>query len=285
MVPMIDSWVQKPTRIPGRLSPDAWAVLFGAIAVEAGAAVMSVYDRGAVVEQKADGSPVTEADLAAEAIILDRLRELAPRWPVVAEEECASGKTPEPAKTFILVDPLDGTREFIARNGEFTVNIGLIHDGRPIAGAVFAPALNMLWIGGDSAAAISIMPGLPLAASCGSRALTVRPAPERLTAVASRSHADPETQALLDRLPVDTRIAAGSSLKFCRLAEGEADIYPRFGPTMEWDTAAGHAVLQAAGGTVVTPTGGVFEYGKRDAGWRNGSFVALGDTGLAKLLG
>ncbi len=203
---------------------------------------------------------------------------------MVAEEEYAAGRKPNAAPTFILVDPLDGTREFLTGNGEFTVNIALVHEGRPVAGAVFAPAIDTLWVGGDTAAAINITPGMPLAAACESRTLAVRPAPSGLTAMASRSHRDPETDALIARLPVETCLSAGSSLKFCRIAEGVADLYPRFGPTMEWDTAAGHAVLQAAGGTVVTPVGEPFIYGKAAEGWRNGAFVALGDPNLAHLL-
>ncbi len=283
MVAMFSSRPSGRARIPGRLNPDAWAVLFGAIAVEAGAAIMDIHRRGVDAASKQDGSPVTEADIAAERIILERLKELAPRWPVIAEEECAAGRVPAAGSTFILVDPLDGTREFLARNGEFTVNIALVHEGVPAAGAVFAPALDTLWVGGDTAAAIRITPGMPLAGACESRALAVRPAPPKLTAMASRSHRDAETDALIARLPVETCLSAGSSLKFCRIAEGAADVYPRFGRTMEWDTAAGHAVLKAAGGTMLTPEGEPFVYGKAAEGWCNGAFVALGDPSLARL--
>ncbi len=282
---MSESLPEHARRTIGALTADAWAVSFGAIAVEAGAAVMAVYARGAEASEKTDGSPVTEADLAAERIILERLSELAPAIPVISEEEASAGRMPEASRVFILVDPLDGTREFLKRNGEFTVNIALVEDGRPVAGAVYAPAMDTLWLGGVTAGKVRITPGMPLAAACESRGIRVRSAPPRLTAVASRSHSDAETEALLDRLPVQDRIAAGSSLKFCRLAEGEADVYPRFGPTMEWDTAAGHAVLTAAGGTVVTPAGAPFVYGKTEQGRRNGPFVAVGDPALLALLG
>jgi 3'(2'), 5'-bisphosphate nucleotidase len=284
MPDMIDSLEPRLPRIIGAPNPDAWALAFGAIAVEAGAAVMGIYGHDAGIGSKTDGSPVTEADIAAERIILRRLRELAPGIPVVAEEEAAAGRMPGAARRFILVDPLDGTREFLKRNGEFTVNIALIEDGSPVAGAVYAPALETLWIGGVTAGKVSITPGLPLAASKESETIRVRSAPLRLIAVASRSHADPETEALLDRLPLEDRIVAGSSLKFCRVAEGQADLYPRFSPTMEWDTAAGHAVLAAAGGTVVTPRGDPFLYDKVEFGRRNGPFVAVGDPSLLALL-
>ena len=156
--------------------------------------------------------------------------------------------------TFILVDPLDGTREFLARNGEFTVNLGLIIDGVPRAGVVYAPALGQIWIAGSQAFSPRVSPGagLPPPIAAGSFIRARAPA-DGLVALASRSHADPQTEAYLAQLPIKERQAAGSSLKFCRIAEGVADVYPRFGPTMEWDTAAGDAVLRAAGGIVLRP--------------------------------
>lgn len=250
------------------------------LAVEAGRAILDVYDGAAIaVRAKDDRSPVTDADERAEAILLDGLAGLFPGVAVVAEEASSRDGAPTscPA-TFLLVDPLDGTREFLARNGEFTVNVGLVMDGRPTLGVVHAPALGATWLGAEGGgarvarAAIRDMPGADAFAP-----IAARHAPAAgLCAVASRSHADPETEAYLATLGVAHRRSAGSSLKFCLVAEGEADVYPRFGPTMEWDTAAGHAVLAAAGGSVTKPDGSAFTYGKAAGGFRNGGFVAWG---------
>ncbi|WP_237477296.1 3'(2'),5'-bisphosphate nucleotidase CysQ [Lichenibacterium dinghuense] len=257
---------------------DRIAECFAAICVEAGAIVMEVYRAGGEARLKADRSPVTEADERAEALILARLAERLPGWPVLAEEAASAGQGLDACQRFILVDPLDGTREFVNRNGEFTVNIGLVADGVPVAGAVYAPVLERLWSGGAAARLRRVAPGASLAEAAEDRAIRTRPAPEAgWTALASRSHGDPETEALLARLPVAERRSAGSSMKFCVVAEGGADVYPRFGPTMEWDTAAGEAVLRAAGGTVLRPDGAPFRYGKAEAGYRNGAFVAWGD--------
>jgi 3'(2'),5'-bisphosphate nucleotidase len=249
------------------------------IALLAGPAVMEEYARTCVAREKADGSPVTAADERAEAIIVARLKALAPTIAVVAEEAAAAGADLIAPPRFFLVDPLDGTREFIARNGEFTVNIGLIENGAPIAGAVYAPALGRVWFGGATAYAADIGPDGRLPETCES--LHVRPGPAELTALASRSHADPLTEAFLSRLGVQTRVSAGSSLKFCVIAEGRADVYPRFAPTMEWDTAAGDAVLRAAGGGVAALDGKTLRYGKLDQSLRNGGFVGWGDPALA----
>ncbi len=238
---------------------------------------MEVYASGGSVSSKSDGSPVTLADERAEAIICDRLAHVLPNVPVVAEEMTARGRQIVIADRFLLVDPLDGTKEFISRNGEFTINVALIEDGRPIAGAVYAPVLNRLWFGGERAFVCDVPVGERLPDPSAWRRIKARTAPERLVVLASRSHCDAETEAFLARLPVAERRAAGSSLKFCLLAEGLADVYPRFGPTMEWDTAAGDAVLRAAGGTVLDPSGAPLAYGKTGVGLRNGSFVAWGD--------
>ena len=179
---------------------------------------------------------------------------------------------------FLLVDPLDGTKEFLARNGEFTINVALIQSGKPVAGAVYAPALGRLWFGGgDEAFLCDAKPGEALPDPSQWRRIRARKAPEALVAVASRSHADPQTEAFLDRLPVRERRSRGSSLKFCLLAEGAADVYPRFGPTMEWDTAAGDAVLRSAGGVVLDEQDLPLTYGKVDRKLKNGPFVAWGD--------
>ena len=245
------------------------------LAAEAGARIVAIRARPQAVLAKADGSPLTEADLAAEAVIAAGLPTAAPGIAVVSEE--AAEHTPPPAGApFLLVDPLDGTREFLGPSGEFTVNIALIAAGRPVAGVVYAPALGRIWRGasGHGAAMAELAAGAPLAGACWVP-ISARPRPEAgWIAVASRSHLDPETSAFLATLPVAERRSIGSSLKFCLVAEGVADVYPRFGQTMEWDTAAGQAVLEAAGGRVTTPTGEPLTYGK--TGFRNGGFVAWG---------
>ena len=256
---------------------DAIAVVLAEIALKAGPAVMEEYACAAQSRAKADGSPVTLADHRAEAIIVERLAALAPGIAVVAEEAAAAGDTPIVGRRFFLVDPLDGTREFIARNGEFTVNIALIEDGRPIAGAVYAPAVAKIWFAGRSAFMARAETGARLAGAGDWRRLRTRPAPERLTALASRSHCDPDTESFLARLSVAERVSAGSSIKFCVVAEGQADVYPRFAPTMEWDTAAGDAVLRAAGGAVLQLDGAPLVYGKAAQSFRNGGFVCWGD--------
>jgi 3'(2'), 5'-bisphosphate nucleotidase len=258
------------------------------LALVAGERIMEVFRRGVVAERKADASPVTEADRAAERIILDGLRTHFPDIPVVAEEECAEGRAPTMlGKEFFLVDPLDGTKEFIQRSGDFTVNIALIRSGLPALGVVYAPARNRLYAGDVGASAAWRSEAAP--ARAGNRAadeadgagtdrrvpIHVRVPPAHgLTAVASRSHRTAETDAYLARYPVAELVSVGSSLKFCLVAAGEADLYPRLGPTMEWDTAAGHAVLAAAGGSVIAPDGQALRYGK--PGFANSWFVASG---------
>ncbi|WP_140984171.1 3'(2'),5'-bisphosphate nucleotidase CysQ [Asticcacaulis tiandongensis] len=256
------------------------------IALEAGAEIMRLYDRGFAIETKSDDSPVTEADRAAEAIILKGLVALTPNIPIVAEEEAAAGRLPDIGQRFFLVDPLDGTKEFISRNGEFTVNIALIENGIPTAGVVYAPALGRIFWGSENTGACTgeIVNGQ----IDNARPIRVRPAPsEGLLAIGSRSHGAAETQAWLKAYKVRDFVSAGSSLKFCLLATGEADIYPRLGRTMEWDTAAGHAVLNAAGGKVTRLDGSPFLYGKRnqaeDADFANPNFVAFGDPDLGIL--
>ena len=273
-----------PTRCPDSELVDA-AVLEGiaGLASAAGAAIMAHY-RICSAHTKIDGSPVTVADLAAEAAILPGLALLLPGVPVLSEESASAFPEGCDLDAFALVDPLDGTREFLSGNGEFTVNIAVCQHMRPVAGVVYAPASERLWIGGTSGAeAMDLSPGAPLDQARNRRRITVRvPPQEGLVAVASRSHRDAETNAFLaGHRPVTCR-AAGSALKFCLLAEGEADLYPRFSPTMEWDTAAGQAVLEAAGGVMRQPDGGLFLYGKRTAGFRNGPFVAASS---ARLLG
>ena len=227
--------------------------------------IMRIYAGDLGVRDKADKSPVTDADQAAELIIVAGLRALAPGVPVVAEEEMAAGHVPKldaigSGGPFWLVDPLDGTKEFIKRNGEFTVNIALIEGGRPTLGIVLAPATGMLWRGAAGLGADK------REGSGGFVPISTRtPPPQGLTACASRSHAiysDLDIWFRNNNLTVADRVQAGSSLKFCLIAEGKADIYPRFGPTNEWDTAAGQGVLEAAGGEVVTTDGRPLLYGK-----------------------
>ena len=259
---------------------DACAQVFARIALEAGLAVMEVYGGQCAARQKADSSPVTEADERAEAIILARLAVEYPELPVVAEESVARGDVPACGSRFILVDPLDGTREFLARNDEFTVNIALIDAGAPIAGVVYAPALSKLWFGGVEAWVCPAAPGDALPPQAAWRQIAVRtPGPDGLVALCSRSHSDGGTEEFLATHHIAGRLNAGSSLKFCVIAEGDADVYPRFGPTMEWDIAAGEAVLRAAGGRVETPEGAPMRYGKTAEGFRNGAFVAWGKRG------
>jgi len=261
---------------------DAIADIFAEIVLEAAVAVMVVYAGDSRTRRKSDGSPVTDADEAAEAIILRRLAMLLPNLPVLAEEAAARGEKMVAGHAFILVDPVDGTREFLRHNGEFTVNIGLIVDAEPRAGVVYAPAMGKLWIGGATASTCEVAPGAVLPPLEKRRVIHARPAPEQgLTALVSRSNADPATEAFLAKLPVKEQRSAGSSLKFCVVAEGRADVYPRFGQTMEWDTAAGDAVLRAAGGIVVDRAGLLLRYGKAEAQFRNGPFVAWGDPDAA----
>ena len=240
------------------------------LALEAGTAIMNIYESDFEVRSKEDRSPVTDADERAENIIVPRLTELTPEIPVVAEESVAAGNIPDiSGGTFWLVDPLDGTREFISRNGEFTVNIGLIDNGYPTLGVVYIPAHRSLYTtSGPGAAFVEYDGGgpEPIAARVS--------AADGLVAVASRSHRDARTDEFLEKLEIKDFTAAGSSLKFCLVAAGEADIYPRFGRTMEWDTAAGHAVLSAAGGSVRTTEGADLRYGKE--GFENPFFVARG---------
>jgi len=233
---------------------------------EAGGAILEIVRRGFEVEAKQDSSPVTEADRAAELIILAALARAAPGVPVVAEEEVAAGRIPAHEDTYFLVDPLDGTKEFVRGGDDYTVNIGLIEHGAPKLGVVFAPATGTLH-GGVAGE------GAWVDAGRGRLPIRTRARGGEVTAVASKSHLN---QATMDYLEAAVGtcgyISIGSSLKFCMVAEGKADIYPRASPTSEWDTAAGHAVLLAAGGLVDGPDGGPLRYGKR--AFLNRAFVA-----------
>ncbi len=237
----------------------------------ASAEVMDVYANDAGFRSKDDGSPVTAADERAEAVICRGLLKLTPDIPVIAEEAVNAGQVPAiTGGAFWLVDPLDGTKEFISRNGEFTVNVALVHQGIPVLGVVDAPAIGLLWAGAHG------VPAFREDTAGSRRAISCRNVPEEgLTVMGSRSHGD---AAALDQLLAGHRVArlvaAGSSLKLCRVAEGAADLYPRLERTMEWDIAAGQAVLMAAGGGVSTLDGTPFRYGK--PGFENPHFVAFG---------
>jgi 3'(2'),5'-bisphosphate nucleotidase len=244
------------------------------LALEAGAKAMTIYAGPLAVEAKGDASPVTEADRLGEEIILAGLTALAPEIPVLAEEAASGGTFPALGREFFLVDPLDGTKEFITKTGEFTVNIALVRDGAPVLGVVYAPAMGKLYLGdADRGAWLR-----RVRAGADPAPIRARRAPAAgLVAVASRSHRGPETDAFLSTLTITDFAAAGSSLKFCLIAEGLADVYPRLGRTMEWDTGAGQAVLEAAGGRVVEfGTEARLRYGKRERGFDNPHFIAWG---------
>lgn len=253
-------------------------------AAKAGAAIMAHYAGPTEVEIKDDNSPVTKADRAAEAVILPALKALAPDIPVVSEET-ADDRSAALAPRFFLVDPLDGTKEFIKKRTDFTVNIALIEDGYPCFGLVYAPARALLAVTpADGIAVEAELPPDAAGADLGAlkqRRLHARQAdPNGLTALVSLSHLDPETEKFLGDLHIAERASAGSSVKFLEIARGHADVYPRFGPTMEWDTAAGQAVLEASGGHVVDADGARFRYGKTTDGLRNPAFIAWGRSVL-----
>jgi 3'(2'), 5'-bisphosphate nucleotidase len=249
-------------------------------AAKAGSAIMAHYGATNEIDYKDDQSPVTQADRDANEILVSALRDLAPNIPVVSEESTTDRKAPL-GRTFFLVDPLDGTKEFIKRRSDFTVNIGLIDDGFPCFGLVYAPARNLLAVTIADGVAIeaSMAPsksGADLNALSHTRLHARAANPEAITALVSLSHLDRKTEEFLEGYSVTERTGAGSSIKFLEIARGNADLYPRLGPTMEWDTAAGQAVLEAAGGHVVNTRGARFSYGKTDAGLKNANFVAWG---------
>jgi 3'(2'), 5'-bisphosphate nucleotidase len=247
------------------------------IAVDAGHATLEYFDEagfhGAL--DKADGSPVTAADQASEAIIEKALRNLLPEIPIVAEEAAAAGNLPEIAgkEYFWLVDPLDGTKEFITGSGDYTVNIALIRNGEPVVGVVYTPVNGELYAGSGLGTAVRW-----LEKTGNEKNIHVRTAPAAgLTVVASRNHGDPaRLDSFLSHYKVERLLKKGSSLKICAVAAGKADVYPRFGPTSEWDTAAGDAVLRSAGGFITDMKGAVLRYGKEDGKFLNPEFIAAG---------
>jgi 3'(2'), 5'-bisphosphate nucleotidase len=246
------------------------------LAIQAGQEIMDVYDNIQDIRNKPDLSPVTDADVRAERVILDGLRKLWPNVPVVAEESMSQQRAPRLADEFFLVDPLDGTREFIAHNGEFTVNIARISGDQPSQGVIYAPALHKLWWGktGLGAGFSEFELGMSVAAIDWQKCqVREQPNGERV-AIASRSHRDEKTEEFLAANQLSQVTSIGSSLKFCMIAQGKADIYPRFGRTMEWDTAAGHAILSAAGGQVNGLDGKSLVYGKIAKDFENPAFIA-----------
>jgi len=255
------------------MTAESLAAMLRRIAEEGGETTLRYYDGEMELELRAkqDASPVTAADEACEALLLERLRAFSPAVPIVSEEAAEKGEIPEVASgaLFWLVDPLDGTKEFLSKNGEFTVNVGLIREGRPIAGVVHAPALRRTWVGVLDEAWVNDVGGQP-------SPIGARTAPAGgLAVVASRRHGSgDELEDYLAGFDIAERVGAGSSLKFCLIAEGRADLYPRFGRTMEWDTAAGQAVLEAAGGRVETRDGTPLGYGK--PGFENPHFIGFG---------
>lgn len=244
------------------------------IAIDAGKAIMEIYSSDFQVDSKDDSSPVTEADRRAEDLITARIKsDIGDMYPIVGEEAFSDGHSPDIKDTpFWLVDPLDGTKEFINRNGEFTVNIALIDGGHPVLGVVHAPAVNQTYMGSPHGA-FADMDGT------GPKPISCRRWPSNgLTALVSRSHSSPETDEFLKNYKIKEEVSSGSSLKFCVVARAAADLYPRIGRTMEWDTAAGHAVLRAAGGAVTDLEGRDLMYGK--AGFENPPFIAQGPEKL-----
>ena len=256
------------TQIQGALLEDVVA-----ITRDAGALIMEIYRSDFEVRGKQDASPVTEADEKAEQLILERLGALKSQFPVVSEEAAAAGYMPELGQCFWLVDPLDGTKEFIQRNGEFTVNIALIEDGVATFGVIQQPVTARLWYGTAGQGAYRREAGQE-------RAIRVQaPASVPLRVAVSRSHRDARTLEMLEKLPAHIEMNCGSSLKFCSIAEGALDFYPRFGRTSEWDTAAGQIILEAAGGALRDLQGRPFRYNQRDT-LLNGDFLAVGDVAL-----
>ncbi len=265
---------------------EAILAVFERLALDAGRVIMEIFHSKMSVEEKADCSPVTEADRAAEKLILEGLRAEFPDIPCVAEEEASEGiEAPALGRAFFLIDPLDGTKEFVKGNADFTVNIALIRNDAPEIGVVYAPCSGRFFSGRPGKAeAITVGDDLTIA---GRRRISVRDGRTPLTIVASRSHRTPETDAFIRKIEAAEIVSVGSSLKFCLVAGGEADVYPRFGRTMEWDTAAGDAILRAAGGTTTTTDGNPLIYGKRnqshDADFANPSFIATGRVSGARL--
>jgi 3'(2'), 5'-bisphosphate nucleotidase len=266
-------------RVDGRLLEGLTA-----LASKAGGVICAIAHSERAVRRKADHSPLTAADEASDAVISAGLAQLLPGILVVSEESAKPSQSTANNSCFVLVDPLDGTKEFLANRDDFTVNLALIIDGRPVAGVVAAPALGLLFRGafGMGAERLRLAAGAPPERAA--EVVPIRPRPRPVagfSALVSRSHLESATVDFLQRLSIAERVPCGSALKFCRIAEGAADIYPRLSPTFEWDVAAGHAVLAASGGAVTRPEGGAIIYGDRALDFRIPAFVAWGDPAAA----
>jgi 3'(2'), 5'-bisphosphate nucleotidase len=248
---------------------------FRKIALQAGAVIMEVYARPDFeARAKSDNSPVTEADEAADAVIRAELAKDVPEIAVVTEEAAETHTLR--ADRFIIVDPLDGTKEFVQRRGDFTVNIALVENGVPALGILYAPQLDTLFAGAAGTALRGSIHAGDKFAIDSATPIRARPRPEKLTALVSRTHPDPKGEEFLARLPIGQKTPLGSSLKFARLAEGAADIYARLAPINEWDIGAGYALLTAAGGEVTAPDGSPISFGTREDGFGVEGFVAWG---------
>lgn len=258
------------------------------IVARAAKAILALSRTDIVARLKPDGSPVTAADEASQQVIASGLARLVPGVPVVSEEAAAGGAAAAVGGSYILVDPLDGTRELIAGRDEYTINLAVVSGGMPLVGVVAAPALGCVWRGvlGHGAERLDLAAGAERATGRQAAAIRTRPLADAApVAMVSRSHFDPRTDAFLAGIPRVSRLPSGSALKFCRVAEGAADLYPRLAPTSEWDVAAGHAVVAAAGGTVLTPEGAPLGYGRATGSYGIAGFVAWGDPRAAVRLG
>jgi 3'(2'), 5'-bisphosphate nucleotidase len=252
------------------------------LVVQAGRAILAVNRRAITVTDKSDGSPVTEADLAADRVINEGLAKIAPDVAILSEERVEPAAAPYRG-SFFLVDPLDGTKEFVAGRGEFTVNVALVTNGTPLLGIICAPAIDLLWRGVVGHGAERLMIGATGAGSA--QAIRTRPMPKAgssWVAAVSRSHGDPRTESFIQRRPGAVRLPLGSAVKFGKLAEGMADIYPRLSPTSEWDIAAGQAVVTAAGGKVTDHAGAPLRFGERGDTFIVPAFVAWGDPSVVE---
>jgi 3'(2'), 5'-bisphosphate nucleotidase len=273
--------VARPPIDQDMIDQDMDQALLARLTAEVAVAATATLDLARIgpnVRLKADRSPVTDADERSQAILLEATARLMPGVPVVSEEMAT--RPSQLGDVFVLIDPLDGTKEYVAGSSEYTVNLAIVRDGVPVLGIVAVPAEGLIYRGvvGRGAERLEVLPDGSIKASSAAQPIRVRTAPPGgLVAAVSRSHLDSGTVALLDRLGVAKRVGCGSALKFCRVAEGAADIYPRLATTCEWDVAAGHALVVAAGGMLTLPEGGALPYGDAAGDFRIPAFIAWGD--------
>jgi 3'(2'), 5'-bisphosphate nucleotidase len=242
----------------------------------AGRCILATAPSDLLTRSKADRSPVTAADVASEAILREGLGRILPGVPVIAEEGVAAGEAPEPGEEFFLVDPLDGTREFLSGRPEYAVNLALVSEGVPKIGLIYAPASGVLYAGSEGSAVRAALPPGAVFDRAKATPIRVRPRPARLVVAVSRSHPDPATDRFLATLAIERRLVMGSALKFASIAEGHADVYPRLVSLSEWDVAAGHALVVAAGGSMQATDDEALRYGARARNFRLGGFIAWG---------